>query len=74
MVMAASYAKDISEAMRRKRRKEALEKYWDKVAVKQEGYIVARSMEIECVRIGRTREEKHEEKEQESNVQTVCEL
>ena len=32
MVMASSHAKEISEVIRRMRRKEALEKYWDKIA------------------------------------------
>lgn len=38
MVMASSHAKEISEVIRRMRRKEALEKYWDKIAIKEDGY------------------------------------
>ena len=47
MVMASSHAKEISEVIRRMRRKEALEKYWDKIAIKEDGYVMARTMEIE---------------------------
>lgn len=58
MVMTSSYAKEIAEAMRRKKRKEALEKYWDKIAIKEDGYVMARTMEIEYVRIGKVEENK----------------
>ena len=62
MVMASSHAKEISEVIRRMRRKEALEKYWDKIAIKEDGYVMARTMEIEYVRIGRMKENTNEEK------------
>ena len=30
-----------------------MEEYWNKVAIKEEGYVEARAMEIEYVRIGK---------------------
>ena len=74
MVMASSHAKEISEVLRRMRRKEALEKYWDKIAIKEDGYVMARTMEIEYVRIGRMKENTNEEKGEESNIQAVSEF
>ena len=74
MVMASSHAKEISEVIRRMRRKEALEKYWDKIAIKEDVYVMARTMEIEYVRIGRMKENTNEEKGEESNIQAVSEF
>lgn len=74
MVMASSHAKEISEVIRRMRRKEALEKYCDKIAIKEDGYVMARTMEIEYVRIGRMKENTNEEKGEESNIQAVSEF
>lgn len=33
--------------------KKQYEQYWDKVSIKEDGCMIARTMEIECVRIGK---------------------
>ena len=42
--------------------------------IKEDGYVMARTMEIEYVRIGRMKENTNEEKGEESNIQAVSEF
>lgn len=53
MIMSTKELKKFRKAVIQAKNKQAMEEYWNKVAIKEEGYVEARAMEIEYVRIGK---------------------
>ena len=53
MIMNTKELKKFRKAVIQAKNKQDMEEYWNKVAIKEEGYVEARSMEIEYVRIGK---------------------
>lgn len=53
MIMNTKELKKFRKAVIQAKNKQDMEEYWNKVAIKEEGYVEARAMEIEYVRIGK---------------------
>lgn len=62
MIMSTKELKQFRKAVIQTKNKQAMEEYWNKVAIKKEGYIEARTMEIEYVRIGKKENSKEKVK------------
>lgn len=62
MIMSTKELKQFRKAVIQAKNKQAMEEYWNKVAIKEEGYIKARTMEIEYVRIGKKENSKEKVK------------
>lgn len=62
MIMNTKELKKFRKAVIQAKNKQDMEEYWNKVAIKKEGYIEARTMEIEYVRVGKKENSKEKVK------------
>ena len=53
MIISTKELKKLKKAVIQAKNKQAMEEYWNKVSIKEEGYVEARTMEIEYAKIGK---------------------
>ena len=53
MIISTKELKKLKKAVIQAKNKQAMEEYWNKVSIKEEGYVEARTMEIGYAKIGK---------------------
>lgn len=51
MIITTKELKELRKAIIIEKRKQYEREYWNKIAIKEEGYVIARKMEIECIKL-----------------------